>query len=91
MLIKTRQLIDLHTNIILRKRSFFFFPSKEKVLNKKIDVEVVERRDGDAEALYANSKKAKTILKWRPARTIEESIQSAYKWEEKLNNIIKKG
>lgn len=67
------------------------FDTCEKVLNKKIDVEVVERRDGDAEALYANSKKAKTILKWRPARTIEESIQSAYKWEEKLHNIIKKG
>lgn len=57
----------------------------ERVLNKKISVEVVERRSGDAEALYANANKAKTILHWNPERTIEDSIKTAYKWEEKMN------
>ena len=56
----------------------------EKVLNKKISVEVVSRRDGDAEALYANANKVKTILGWKPQRTIEDSIRTAYKWEEKM-------
>jgi UDP-glucose 4-epimerase len=55
----------------------------EKVLERKIPVEVVGRRDGDAEALYANANKAKTILGWQPARTIEDSIKSAYEWEAK--------
>jgi len=67
------------------------FDVSEKVIGKKIDVEVIERRAGDAEALYANSQKAQTTLGWKPQRTIEDSISSAYKWEkvlqEKLNNI----
>ena len=62
----------------------------ERVIGKKINVEVVERRAGDAEALYANSKKAQTILGWKPVRTIEDSILSAYRWEKihrkKINN-----
>jgi len=67
------------------------FDSCEKVIGKKINVEVVGRRAGDAEALYANSKKAQAILGWKPSRTIEDSISSAYKWEEvlqeKLNGV----
>lgn len=67
------------------------FDVSERVIGRKIDVEVVERRAGDAEALYANSQKAQTILGWKPQRTIEDSISSAYKWEkilqERLNNI----
>jgi len=59
------------------------FSECEKVLNQKIPVEVVERRAGDAEALYANSKKAQNILGWKPIRTIEDSIKTAYSWEEK--------
>jgi len=67
------------------------FDVSEKVIGKKIDVEVVNRRAGDAEALYANSQKAQNILGWKPERTIEDSISSAYKWEKvlqkRLNNI----
>ena len=67
------------------------FNVSEKVIEKRIDVEVVNRRAGDAEALYANSQKAQNILGWKPERTIEDSISSAYKWEKvlqkRLNNI----
>lgn len=59
------------------------FDTCERVLDKKIPVEIVARRAGDAEALYADAKKAKTILGWIPTRTIEESIRTAYKWEER--------
>lgn len=58
----------------------------EAVLNKKINVQIVERRAGDAEILYANSQKAKQILGWKPTRTIEDSIKTAYQWEEKNRN-----
>lgn len=61
----------------------------EQVLDKKIPVEVVERRAGDAEALYADATKAKTILGWTPKRTINNSILSAYKWEKKLQERLK--
>ena len=60
------------------------FDASEKVIGRKIKVEVVSRRSGDAEALYANSKKAQTVLGWKPKRTIEDSISSAYEWEKKL-------
>ena len=61
------------------------FNTCERVLGQKIAVEVVPRRAGDAEALYANAQKAKTILGWQSKRTIEESIVTAYKWEEKIS------
>lgn len=66
------------------------FDVSERVIGKKIDVEIVERRAGDAEALYANSQKAQTILGWEPKRTIEDSISSAYKWETVLQERLKK-
>lgn len=57
------------------------FDTCEKVLDKKIAVETVERREGDPAKLYANANKAKTVLGWTPERTLENSIDSAYKWE----------
>ncbi len=62
------------------------FDACEKVLEQKIPVEVVERRAGDPAKLYANANKAKTILGWKPAKTIENSIASAYEWEKELQS-----
>ncbi len=63
------------------------FNTCEKVLNKKISVETVERRAGDPAKLYADATKAKSILKWSPERTLEKSITTAYNWERKLNKM----
>ena len=60
------------------------FDTCEKVLGYKIPVEIVERRAGDPAKLYANANKAKMILGWKPSRTLEDSISSAYEWEKKL-------
>ena len=57
------------------------FHECEKITGKKIPIEIVERRPGDSAILCANTNKAKNILKWKPAKTITESILSAYKWE----------
>lgn len=57
------------------------FDTCEKVLDKKIPVEVVEKRAGDPAKLYANANKAKEILKWSPKHTLEDSIKTAYAWE----------
>lgn len=56
----------------------------EKTTNKKINVRVTNRRDGDPAVLIANSSKAKNILGWCPKRTLEDSITSAYNWMCKL-------
>ena len=66
------------------------FDSCEKVLGQKIPVEIVERRPGDPAKLYADANKAKTILGWKPAKTIENSISSAFEWEKILSDRISK-
>lgn len=64
------------------------FDTCEKVLNKKIAVETVERRPGDPAKLYANANKAKEVLNWTPSHTLENSINTAYKWECKLQKEV---
>ena len=63
------------------------FDTCERVLNKRIPVDIVDRRPGDPAKLYANAEKAKSILKWSPRRTLEQSIQTAYQWEQKLTGF----
>lgn len=57
------------------------FDECEKVLNKKINVEIVEKREGDCAVLFADASKAKNILGWQPAKNLEQSIKTAYAWE----------
>lgn len=65
------------------------FDTCEKVLNQKIDVEITQRRPGDPATLYANAAKAKNTLKWEPQNTLEHSIKTAYKFEQKLQSLKK--
>lgn len=57
------------------------FETVEEITGKKINVELTERRLGDAAILLANSSKAKEILKWSPEHSLEDSIKTAYLWE----------
>lgn len=66
------------------------FDACEKVLDKKIPVEIAPRRAGDPAKLYADAQKAKTLLGWQPAKTIEQSIKTAYDWECRLQKLINK-
>ena len=54
------------------------FDACERVLKKKIPVEIKGRRAGDPAVLYADIEKVKNILKWKPERSLEESIKSGY-------------
>lgn len=56
------------------------FEACERVLNKKIPVEIKGRRAGDPAVLYADIGKVKNILNWKPEKSLEESIKSAYLW-----------
>ena len=44
-------------------------------------METVEKRAGDPAILVANSEKAKKELGWEPEYSLEEIINSAWKWE----------
>lgn len=58
----------------------------EKITNKAIPLEIMNRREGDPEKLIADNSKAKNILGWNPKHKLEDSINSAYKWELKLQS-----
>lgn len=57
----------------------------EKVTGKNIPVKKMPRREGDPATLIADNKKAKKILGWNPRRTLQDSVQTAYKWAQHLN------
>lgn len=55
--------------------------SFEKVNNLSLNYAIVDRRDGDVEAVYANNSKAKKLLGWNPKFGLEEMMKSAWKWQ----------
>ena len=59
------------------------FENCEKITTKKINLKVNPRRVGDPESLVADNTKAEKILKWKPERTLNDSIKTAYSWIEK--------
>lgn len=58
----------------------------EKVSGRKVNYQIVGRREGDITSAYANTDKANTVLGWRAASSLEESLASAWKWEQKIRN-----
>jgi UDP-glucose 4-epimerase len=56
----------------------------EKVSNKKLNYQIVGRREGDITSAYANTDKANNILGWNAQSTLEEALASAWKWEQKI-------
>jgi UDP-glucose 4-epimerase len=56
----------------------------EKVSGKKLAYKIIGRREGDVISAYANTDKANTVLGWKAHSTLEESLASAWKWEQKL-------
>ena len=56
----------------------------EKVSGVKLNYSIGPRRPGDIVAIYANNDKAKSRLGWNPSRTIEEMMDTAWKWELRL-------
>ena len=57
-----------------------------KKIKKGVKIQYQKRRLGDIAQVYANTKKFKKILMWRPKyNNIKFIIQSAIRWEKKLN------
>ncbi|WP_432672836.1 UDP-glucose 4-epimerase GalE [Flavobacterium sp. SM2513] len=58
----------------------------EKVSQEKLNYKIVGRREGDITSAYANTDKANTVLGWKAQSTLEESLASAWKWEQKIRS-----
>lgn len=58
-----------------------------KVSGIHIKYEIVGRREGDIEQVWANPKKANEVLGWKADTPIEDVLRSAWNWEKKLRGI----
>ena len=58
--------------------------SFEKVSGQKLPYKIVDRREGDVISAYANTDKANNVLGWKAESTLDEAIESAWKWEQKV-------
>ncbi|HMJ46072.1 MAG TPA: UDP-glucose 4-epimerase GalE [Ferruginibacter sp.] len=56
----------------------------EKISGKSLNYTMSERRPGDVVAIFANNDTAKKLLGWTPLFELEEMMQTAWKWELKL-------
>ena len=56
----------------------------EKVTGEKLNYKIVGRREGDIEQIWANPDRANNVLGWRATETIEDTMASAWKWQQKL-------
>jgi len=60
--------------------------SFEKVSGRKLNYKIVGRRDGDITEAYANTDKANNVLGWKAKLSLDESLASAWKWEQKIRS-----
>jgi len=58
--------------------------SFEKVTGVKLNYQIVERRPGDIEQIWADPSYANRELKWKAEKNLDEMMLSAWKWE-KMN------
>lgn len=58
--------------------------SFERVSGKKLSYRIVDRREGDITAAYADTRKANSQLKWKAERSLDEALKSAWEWEKKV-------
>jgi UDP-glucose 4-epimerase len=60
----------------------------EEVSGVKLNYKLGPRRAGDVIAIYANNNKAKTSLGWLPSYSINNMMDTAWKWELKMKNEL---
>ncbi|WP_034917457.1 UDP-glucose 4-epimerase GalE [Gillisia sp. CAL575] len=58
--------------------------SFERSTGEKLPFKIVDRREGDITAAYADTNKANTGLNWRAEHSLDEALKSAWKWEKKV-------
>ncbi|MPN63536.1 UDP-glucose 4-epimerase [bioreactor metagenome] len=55
-----------------------------KATGVEVPYEIVGRRAGDVEQVWADPKKANDVLGWRADTPIEDVMRSAWEWEKKI-------
>lgn len=60
----------------------------ENATGVKLPYKIAARRPGDVVAAYAETKKASQVLGWKAQFTLEESLASAWKWEQAVRRKL---
>ena len=60
--------------------------SFEKVSGTNLPYKIVDRREGDVVAAYADTTKANQELGWKAERSLDDALSSAWKWEQKVRS-----
>ncbi len=56
----------------------------ESATGVKLNYQIVGRRQGDIEQVWANPEKANKVLGWKAETSIEDTLRSAWKWQQHL-------
>ncbi len=56
----------------------------ERVTGVKLNYEIVGRREGDIEQVWANPERANKVLGWTAGTSVEDTLLSAWEWQQKL-------
>ena len=56
----------------------------EKCTGVKLNYKITGRRMGDIEKVWGNVDKANNVLGWRAVQSLEDSLSSAWKWQQRL-------
>ncbi len=59
--------------------------SFERVSNQKLNYQIVGRRLGDIEKIYAAISKANDVLNWKPERDLDNMMKTAWMWQKTLH------
>jgi UDP-glucose 4-epimerase len=62
----------------------------EKVTGVKLNYQIVGRRPGDVEQVWADTRIANEVLGWKAQSTLEETILSAWNWEKNIRSKMNK-
>lgn len=62
--------------------------SFERNSGVKLNFEMGPRRAGDVIAIYSDTTKSETILRWKAEKDLDEMVGSAWKWEQTLSSSI---
>lgn len=62
----------------------------EQATGVQVPYKIGARREGDIEQVWADPTKANKVLGWRATSTLEETLRSAWKWQQKVMNGTRK-
>lgn len=61
--------------------------SFERVSGKKLNYELVGRREGDVVSIYANNDKAVRALNWQIRYSLDDMMRTAWSWEQHMSRV----